>query len=126
MSLIGICLALGHAIRPVTKTEARWTATSIPHRARFSRRAASSTRASAIVSHNLSGWPGSTYSAAYSMVICLFQFCPMADEPFQIFAIGVRRQRDAQAHGRQRARCAGTGPPYPPVGEEDRAPHAVL
>ena len=50
----------------------------------------------------------------------------MADELFQVTAIGIRRQCDTQVHGRQRARGAGARPPDPSIREEHRAPHAVL
>ena len=50
----------------------------------------------------------------------------MADELFQVTAIGIGCQSDAQVHGRQRARGAGARTPNPPVGEEHCAAHAML
>jgi hypothetical protein len=43
----------------------------------------------------------------------------MANEPFQISAIGGRRQRDAQTHGCQRARGAGTRARNSPLREKN-------
>ena len=50
----------------------------------------------------------------------------MADELFQVTAIGGRRQRNAQAHGRQRARRAGPRTSDPLVRQKNRAPHAMV